>query len=81
MTVLLTLSTIGTDATEFDLYSDIDGYTTPFEIDVTRASLLAGHTSAFVPDYTNVVRVQSKLKCVNFIDIILSNTTTTTTTV
>ena len=80
MTVLLTLTTAGTDTTVFDLYSDIDGFTTAFEIDVTKASLLSGYSSILVPDYTNTVRVQSKENCVNYVDIVLENTTTTTTT-
>ncbi len=80
MTVLLTLTNAGIDTSNFELYSDIDGFTTAFETNVTRASLLAGYTSSLVPDYTNIVRVQSTNKCVNFIDITLLNTTTTTTT-
>lgn len=80
MTVLLTLTTAGTDVTVFDLYSDIDGFTTAFETDVTKASLVSGYSSALVPDYTNTVRVQAKEKCVNYVDIVLENTTTTTTT-
>lgn len=80
MTVLLTLTTAGTDTTVFDLYSDIDGFTTAFETDVPVASLTAGYSSALVPDYTNTVRVQATRKCVNFVDIVLENTTITTTT-
>jgi hypothetical protein len=74
MTVLLTLTTAGLDTTIFDLYSDIDGFTTPFETDVTVASLIAGYSSSLVPDYTSVVRIQAKERCVNYVDIILENT-------
>jgi hypothetical protein len=81
MTVLLTLTTAGTDTTVFDLYSDIDGFTTAFETDVPVASLTAGYSSALVPDYTNTVRVQAKIRCVNYVDIVLENTTITTTTI
>ena len=80
MTVLLTLTTAGTDTTLFDLYSDIDGFTTAFETDVPLASLVTGYSSALVPDYTNIVRIQAKQKCTNYVDIVLENTTTTTTT-
>jgi hypothetical protein len=79
MTVLLTLTTAGTDTTVFDLYSDIDGFTTAFETDVPLVSLTAGYSSALVPDYTNTVRVQAKERCVNYVDIVLENITTTTT--
>jgi len=74
MTVLLTITNLGADTDYFDLYSDLDGYTTPFETNVSKASLLAGYTSTLVPDYSNFVRVQAKNKCVNYIDITLSTT-------
>tara|TARA_R110001599_G_C11763071_1_gene610474 strand:+ start:39 stop:290 length:252 start_codon:yes stop_codon:yes gene_type:complete len=80
MTVLLTLTIAGADSTVFDLYSNIDGFSTAFETSVPKASLLAGYSSTSVPDYTSTVRVQSTGKCVNYIDIVLESTTTTTTT-
>ncbi len=73
MTVLLTITNMGVDLDELDLYSDINGYAVPFEINVPKASLVSGYTTSLVPDYTNVVRVQSKNACVNYLDIILSN--------
>lgn len=81
MTVLITLTTAGTDSGPFDLYSNLDGYTSAFESGVSKASLLAGYASALVPDYTTTVRVKSDGMCVNYVDIVLENTTTTTTTV
>ena len=80
MTVLLTISQIGFDNSQFDLYSDLDNFTTPFETDVSDTDLLNGYTSSLVPDYTNIVRVQALGKCVNYLDIVLENITTTTTT-
>lgn len=80
MTVLITLTTAGTDSGPFDLYSDLDGYTSAFESGVPKASLLAGYASALVPDYTNIIRVKSNGDCVNYIDIPLPGYTTTTTT-
>tara|TARA_R100001463_G_scaffold25360_3_gene60158 strand:- start:5548 stop:5799 length:252 start_codon:yes stop_codon:yes gene_type:complete len=79
MTVLLTISQIGSDNFAFDLYSDLDNFTTPFETDVLGTDLLNGYTSSLVPDYTNIVRVQALGKCVNYLDIVLENITTTTT--
>lgn len=81
MTVLITLTTAGTDSGPFDLYSNLDGYSSAFESGVSKASLLAGYASALVPDYTTTVRVKSNGTCVNYVDIVLENTTTTTTTV
>jgi hypothetical protein len=80
MTVLLTLTTAGSDTTVFDLYSDIDGFTTAFETGVSKSSLTSGYSTALCPDYSTIVRVQATEKCVNSVDIVLENTTTTTTT-
>ena len=82
MTVLITLTTAGTDTGPFDLYSNVDGYGSPFETGVLKASLLAGYASALVPDLATVVRVKSDGDCTNFTDIsILPPTTSTTTTI
>lgn len=80
MTVLITLTTAGTDSGPFDLYSNLDGYSSAFESGVSKSALLAGYASALVPDYTTTVRVKSNGTCVNYVDIVLENTTTTTTT-
>jgi hypothetical protein len=71
MTVLLTIPNIGTDADNFELYSDKDNFSDPFETGISRADLLIGYTSSVVPDYSSVVRVTSKYKCINSLDITL----------
>lgn len=94
MTVLITLTIpSGGDASDFRLYSNIDSYTNPFEVDITAAQLTAGYTTSLVPSGTTIIRVESKGLCTNHIDINVtliptptttttstSNTTTTTTT-
>jgi hypothetical protein len=80
MTAFITLTTAGTNSGPFNLYSNIDGYATAFESGVSKASLLAGHSSSVVPDYTTTVRVLSTGTCTNYVDITLSNPTTTSTT-
>lgn len=79
-TVLITLTTAGANTGPFDLYSDADGYVTPFENDVPKASLVSGYTSTLVPDLATIVRVQSDAACTNYIDLTIVTTTTTTTT-
>ena len=82
-TVLITLTTAGLDTGPFNLYSDADGYVTPFEIGVSKAALVAGYTSVVVPDAATIIRVVSTGVCTNFIDlsiIVVPPTTTTTTT-
>lgn len=75
MTVLLTLTTAGADSGPFNLYSDVDGFTSAFEVGVAKASLEAGYASSLVPDYTTVVRVLSTGACTNYIDILLDSPT------
>lgn len=79
MTVYLTLTIAGVDTGPFDLYSNLDGYTVPFELGIDKFSLQAGYTSTIVPDYTTIIRVKSEGDCINYTDIVLMNTTTTTT--
>jgi len=79
MTVLITLTTAGADSGPFNLYSNLDGYTTAFESGVSQAALLSGYSSSLVPDYTTIVRVLSTGVCNNYVDITLASGTTTTT--
>jgi hypothetical protein len=91
MIVLLTLTTAGSDTGPFDLYSDLDGFSTPFETGVDKATLEAGYSTT-VPDGASIVRITSTGDCVNSVDITLrladcnlegyvqAITTTTTTT-
>lgn len=82
MTVYITLTTAGTDSGPFDLYSNLDGFTSAFESGVSKAALEAGYASALVPDFTTSIRVKSNnTLCTNYVDIFLENTTTTATTV
>lgn len=80
MTVLITLTVAGADSGPYNLYSNLDGYTSAFETGVSKSALLAGYPSALVPDYTTIIRIVSTGDCTNYIDIPLTSTTTTTTT-
>lgn len=80
MTVLLTLTTAGLDTGPFDLYSNLDSYTTPFETSINKLTLQGGYSSTVVPDFSTIVRIQSREICINYVDIILQPLTTTTTT-
>ena len=79
MTVLITLTTIGTDCSLFDIYSNTDGFVSAFETDVSKASLSAGFSSANAPNGTTIIRVKAKGVCTNYKDITLPAITTTTT--
>ena len=80
MTILLTLTTAGTDTGPFNLFSNVDGYVTAFVSGVSRSALLAGYTTALAPVGTTTVRIKSNGLCTNFIDVVLTGSTTTTTT-
>lgn len=81
MTVLITLTTAGADTGNFNLFSNVDGYTAAFAIGIAKSALEAGYISYVVPDGTAIVRVVSVATCQNYIDIPVIITTTTTTTI
>lgn len=80
MTIIITFSSIGADAGPFNLYSNVDGYASPFAIGVTKIQLLFGYSSNVVPDGTTTVRVISTGACTNFVDLPVVPIPTTTTT-
>lgn len=78
-TILITLTIAGTNTGPFDLYSDVDGYVTPFENNVPKAALQAGYVSTLVPDGATIIRVKSDGVCTNQINLTITGTTTSTT--
>jgi hypothetical protein len=58
MTIFITLSLAGTETGPFDLYSNINGFTTPFDTGVSRSALLAGYQTT-APDGTVIVRLDN----------------------
>ena len=56
MIIFITLSFAGAESGPFDLYSDVDGFTTPFAQNVSKADLLLGY-EAVAPDGTTTVRL------------------------
>jgi hypothetical protein len=71
-TVLITLTTAGADTGPFNLYTDLDGFVTPFQTGVSKSALQAGYLSTLVPDGSLIVRVKStSLFCTNYIDLSL----------
>lgn len=69
-TALITLAAAGSDTGPFNLYSDVDSYTTPFETGVAKSALLDGYTSSLVPTDTLTIRVNSESTlCNNYVDM------------
>jgi len=79
-TVTITLTLTGTDTGPFNLYSDVDGFLSPFQTGVPKGDLVVGETFYNVPDGATTIRVKSTGVCTNYIDLVISGTTTTTTT-
>lgn len=73
MTILLTLTTAGANASFFDFYSDVDGFTNPFETGISKLDLQNGYTTSLCPDNTTIVRVKATGTCVNYVDVPLDN--------
>jgi hypothetical protein len=81
ISAVITLTTAGADTGPFNLYSDIDGFVTPFETGVSKPTLEAGYLSTLIPDGSVTVRVKStSLFCKNYIDLSIASITTTTST-
>lgn len=80
MVIVVTLTTAGADTGPFNLFSNADGYSVPFETGVSKAALLAGYTTLLAPPATTIVRVKSSGTCTNQIDIPIVPCPTTTTT-
>jgi hypothetical protein len=61
--VILKITSAGSDITNFDIYSDADGFTTPFMEDIPKDILLAGFTSSIVPNGATQIRIQAVDVC------------------
>jgi hypothetical protein len=86
MNVLITLIAAGTDTGPFNLYSNVDSFTTAFQTNVSKSSLINGVMITTVPNTAAIIRVKSiSVNCTNSIDLPISgvpqiSTTTTTST-
>ena len=79
MNILITLTSAGNDTGPFNLYSNVDNYTTCFDSSISKAILIAGYTTTLAPTGTTTVRVASLGTCSNYVDIAVVVPTTTTT--
>lgn len=85
MNVYIQLTSAGTATGNFDLYSDVDGYITAFETNISRNKLLNGYTSTLVPSGTTIIQVVSGGSCnvsvyITIVPIPPTTTSTTSTT-
>lgn len=80
MTIFIQLTIAGADVGPFNLYSDVDGFLTPFETNISRQSLIDGFLSTAVPTGTKQVKVQSMASCTNYVIVTIIPATTTTST-
>ncbi len=77
----ITLTIAGADTGPFNLYSDVDGFISAFEVGVSKAALMAGYFTVLIPAGTNTIKVMSVNKlCNNSIFLTGVDVTTTTST-
>jgi len=56
-----------------DLYSDVDGYTSPFVTGFTISNMVGGYWFNNVPDGTTIIKIQSYGDCNNYILLSIDN--------
>ena len=71
MTGIIQITTIGADAGPFNIFSDVTGFISAFETNITRSELLSGYATSNIPLGTTVIKIVSVDKCTNeiFIDL------------
>jgi len=81
MTVTITLTLAGSDTGPFNLYSNADGYTSPFQTNVPKNDLTSGLTTGTVPSGTTEILVRSTGACQRdlYLNVAGAPATTTTT--
>lgn len=80
MNVFIQLTSAGTFTGPFSLYSDVDGYTSPFQSNISKTKLLNGFLCTLVPTSTTIIRILSTGDaCRASVDVALEPETTTTT--
>ena len=67
--VLITLTDLGGLVGPFDLYSNLDGYTTPFETNIPASSFVYGYYTTSLPYGTTIIKVKSDGGCINFLNL------------
>jgi len=73
-TILITITSPNSNVGPFNLYS-CTGSTcsvTPFEYNLSRATLIAGYTSTLVPDGATSIKINSIGFCDNYIDVVIN---------
>ena len=81
ITVIITLTSAGTNTGPFDIYTDADNFANAIATNISRNDLLTGYSCTIVPDTATVIRVKSTGECTNFIDLPISGLITPTPTV
>jgi hypothetical protein len=73
MSVLIQLTAAGTDSGPlFNLFSDVNNYSSPFESGISKTALLTGYTTSVVPALASIIRVKSAGNCLNYVDLQIS---------
>jgi len=69
--IQLTMADIDTGPL-FNLFSDVNNYSSPFETGISKTALLTGHITSAVPGLASIVRVKSTGNCLSYVDLQIS---------
>jgi hypothetical protein len=69
--IQLTIADIDTGPV-FNLFSDVNNYSSPFESGISKTALLTGYTSTVVPGLASIIRVKSTGNCSSYVDLQVS---------
>ena len=53
----------------FNLYSDVNGFTLPFETNVSKSDLEKGYATDQIPNSTSIIKVISVGECSTYLEI------------
>ena len=65
MTGIIQITTIGVDSGPFNIFSNVTGFTSAFETNITRNELLLGYATNNIPLNTSVIKIVSVGECTN----------------
>lgn len=68
-TAIITTPSSSEDTGPFYLFSNVDGFTVPFEKNIPRLNMLAGYVSTVVPNGTTTIRIKSEGYCIEYVDV------------
>ena len=73
MTGAIQIGILGVNTGPFNLYSNVNGFTVPFAVDISRQELINGYATDQVPNTTSEIRIMSTGECTSYVDIYIGS--------